>query len=237
MIVAMPSKGRPSGVKSAKVIPGATVFVPDYEAADYRACGVGNVESVPNKIDGITATRNWILDNTDDSRVVFIDDDVVAHGWFELQEHQGKQRRLSETQWVEEWEKLFDVAEGMGLRVWGVNSEGALRSVYPYKPFLWHTYLTASCMGILNNGLRFDESFKVKEDYELGLRCLHEDGAIVGCRYLFWRNAHWDGEGGCKDYRTGEMELTAIMRLARKYPGYIRQVTKGGSSYSIVLNL
>ena len=109
MIVAIPSKGRPAGVKSAKVIPSASVFVPDHEVADYRACGVSNVEGVPDNIKGITPTRNWILDNTDDSRVVFIDDDVAAHGWFDLYDHSLKQKKLTEEQWLTEWEKLFDV--------------------------------------------------------------------------------------------------------------------------------
>ena len=96
--------------------------------------------------------------------------------------------------------------------------------------------MTASCMGIINDGnIRFDERFKVKEDYELCLRCLVEDGGVVGARYLFWSNSHWKDDGGCKDYRTDEMERSAIDLLVEMYPGLIQQVTKGGSKYSIKL--
>jgi len=92
-------------------------------------------------------------------------------------------------------------------------------------------------MGILNDGrTRFDESFPVKEDYELCLRCIKEDGGILGARYLYWHNEHWTGEGGCKDYRTQAMEEKAINKLMSMYPGFIRRVTRGGAEYSINLD-
>ena len=172
----------------------------------------------------------------DDPRVVFVDDDLKTQGYMELLGQSARQRKLKAHQWVTEWTKLFEVTEQLGLRVWGVATDGALRSVYPWKPFIWHTYLTASCMGIVNDGrTRFDESFPVKEDYELGLRCVKEDGAIVGARYLYWVNAHWGTEGGCREYRTQEMERKAIERLVAMYPGIVRRVDRGGSAFSIDL--
>jgi hypothetical protein len=238
VIVAIPSKGRPTGVKSQKLITSAVVFVPEYEVRDYESAGVRNVVGVPAEIRGITRTRNWILDNVEDSRVVFVDDDLKVQGWVEFYAHTMKHRKLTEEVWLAEWEKLFDVAEEMGFRIWGTSTDGAPRSVYPWKPFIWHTYVTASCMGILNDErrTRFDESFPVKEDYELCLRCIKEDGGVVGARYLYWVNSHWTDEGGCRDYRTQEMEREAIERLMKMYPGLIRKVTRGGSEYSIELD-
>ena len=65
MLIAIPSKGRPTGVKSQKVLPSAHVYVPENEIASYNRAGVRNLIAVPNSVRGITATRNWILDNTD----------------------------------------------------------------------------------------------------------------------------------------------------------------------------
>jgi hypothetical protein len=91
-------------------------------------------------------------------------------------------------------------------------------------------------MGILNDGrTRFDERYAVKEDYELCLRCIKEDGGIVAARHFYWHNSHWTDEGGCKDYRTAETEKRCIDMLMKEYPGMIRQVTKGGSEYSLKL--
>ena len=137
---------------------------------------------------------------------------------------------------VGEWRKFFCLTEELGYRIWGMATDGAPQSVYPWRPFIFHTYVTASCMGILNTGLRFDERFPVKEDYELCLRCLREDGGVLGVRYMFWHNSHWADPGGCKPYRTQAMEDDAIGRLIGMYPGLIRKVTKGGSHYSIELD-
>ena len=152
----------------------------------------------------------------------------------ELQPRRGKHRELTGEEWEREFWRLFEVTADMGYRVWGVATDGALRSVYPYRPFLFRSYLTASCMGVrAESGIRFDESFQVKEDCEIGLRCILEDGGFLAARYLFWSNHHWHDEGGCHEYRTQRMERETIARLKRKYPGMLRQVTRGGSEFSI----
>ena len=237
MLVAIPSKGRPGRVKSQAVIPSARVYVPETEAEAYERAGTKNVVPVPASVRGITATRNYILDTAYDPRVVMIDDDVKDHGWNRAYAHNWRKHKLTEAQWLQEWAKLFDVTADIGFRIWGVATTGEGRAVYPYRPFIWHTYVTASCMGMFADaGLRFDERFPVKEDYELCLRCLKEDGGVVGARYLFWDNAHWTDDGGCKDYRTQAIEEDAIRRLMRMYPGMIRRVTRGGCEYSIQLD-
>lgn len=235
MLIAMPSKGRAGKTKSDRYITDAVAFVPESEAKSYERSGVSQVVGVPQEIMGITKTRNWILDNADDEWVVFVDDDLKTAGWIELLEFKSKSRHLSGYEMVAEWVKLFDITEELNLRIWGIANDGATRSVYPWSPFIFHTYVTGSCMGILNRGTRFDEDFEIKEDYELCLRCITEDGGIVGARYLYWINSHWADEGGCKEYRTQEMELETIERLIKMYPGLIRQVTRGGSEFSIEL--
>jgi hypothetical protein len=236
MILAIPSKGRPAGVKSQAVLPCAQVFIPQNEINDYARAGVKNLVAVPERIKGITATRNWILDNVKDRRVVMIDDDVLMQGWTRLFSHHAKQHRLREKDWLRECERLFEVTEQLRYRIWGVATQAALRSIYPFKPFLFRSYVTASFMGIINDGrTRFDERFPVKEDYELALRCIKQDGGIVAARYLYWQNSHWKDKGGCSAYRTQIMELQAIKLLASMYPGMIRRITRGGSNYSIEL--
>lgn len=237
MLVAIPSKGRAGNVPSQKIISSAFLFVPELEVESYERLEGTNVIGVPDEVRGITKTRNWILDNTDDSWVVFVDDDVRKAGWIKMNAHASEVRTLTEDQFLAEWAKLFELTEEMGYRIWGTDTKGEPRAVHPYKPFVFHTYVTASCMGILNDGrTRFDESFPVKEDYELGLRCIMEDGGVVGARYLFWANSHWTDSGGCADYRTQRMEDETIARLMTMYPGYIRQVARRGSSYAIELD-
>ena len=140
--------------------------------------------------------------------------------------------------WYEEFEELFDLTEQMGWKIWGVKTEAAPRSVYPYKPILFKTYVTASCMVIVNDGsYYFDENFPVKEDYEICLRHLVKEGGLIGARYLHWENSHWDDEGGCKDYRTIEIERKAIKDLIRMYPGMIRMAKRVANEFTIQLSL
>jgi hypothetical protein len=237
MTIAIPSKGRPNGVKSKRVLPSATVFVPESEVRDYERAGVTNVSGVPASIRGITRTRNWILDNVADRWIVFVDDDVKLQGYVHLDQFASKHRRLTEPEWIDEIVKLFDLTESLKFRIFGVATQSAPRSVYPWKPILVRSYVTASFMGIVNEGrTRFDERFTVKEDYELNLRCIKEDGGVVAARYLYWENSHWKDGGGCAEYRTQLIELRCIKLLAELYPGMIRRITRGGSRYSIELD-
>jgi hypothetical protein len=234
MLIAIPSKGRAGRVKSQKLLRASVVYVPELEVEAYQTAGTKNVVGVPNEIRGITATRNWILRNCGDERVVMVDDDLKNQGFVKLFARETKHKKMSEDEWLGEFTKLFELTEGLRYRIWGVSTESAARSVYPYKPFFWKSYITASCMGIVNDGRTyFDESFRVKEDYELNLRCIKEDGGIVAARYLYWENEHWETEGGCKDYRTQAMERDAIKRLQKMYPGMIRVTKRANSEFCV----
>lgn len=234
MVIAVPSKGRAGKVKTQKVLPSCSVYVPDLEVDAYCAAGTVNVVGVPNEVKGITQTRNWILRNTDDKRIVMVDDDVKHHGYIKFHEWDCKKRFITGDEWTNEFKKLFDVTEECKYRIWGVSTEGSRISIHTFKPFLWRSYVTASCMGIINNGATyFDESFPVKEDYELNLRCMKEDGGIVAARYLYWQNSHWGDDGGCKEYRTQGMEAKAIRRLQQMYPGMVRVTKRKNSEWCI----
>lgn len=238
MLIAIPSKGRAGRVPSLDLLKGAAVlYVPEGEAKAYEQAHPGAaVVAVPRAVRGITKTRNWILRSTDDPRVVMVDDDVKQAGYVRFFAHKVRHRKLKGAAWVREFARLFDVAEELSLRLWGVATQSAPRAVYPNKPFIFHTYVTASCCGIVNDGRTFfDERYPVKEDYELALRLIKEDGAILGARYCYWENTHWTDSGGCKDYRTQAMEERAIKNLMKAYPGLIRRVTRGGSEFSIEL--
>lgn len=234
MLIAVPSKGRAGRVMTHAVFPSASIFVPHLEAAAYEQMGVRNVVPVPDTVRGITATRNWILRQADDRRVVMIDDDVRTQGYTELFERNCMRHNLDEPTWCGEFAKLFDVTEDLGYRIWGVATDGATRSIYPFHPFRWRSYVTASCMGIVNDGRTyFDESYPVKEDYELCARCISEDGGVVCAQYLYWVNLHWDTAGGCHDYRTQAMEADCIKRLRRAYPGLVRVAQRQNSQWAV----
>jgi hypothetical protein len=234
MIIAIPSKGRADAVKSQAILTSARVFVPKLEAPAYQRMGVKNVVAVPDDVVGITRTRNWILKNTKDRRVVMIDDDVRAHGFTHLYERHAVHEPLDEKTWLSEFAKLFDVTEQLGFRIWGVRTDSATRAAYPYFPFRFRSYVTASCMGIINDGRTyFDETYFAKEDYELCARCITEDGGVLSAQYLFWQNEHWTTKGGCNVLGRSDAERDSVKRLCRTYPGLVRAVEREGANFAV----
>ena len=239
MLIAIPSKGRAGQTTTNRILPNiGTFFVPISEYHQYKGL-VKNLECVPKEIQGITATRNWILQHTDDRWVVFLDDDAKNVGWTKLNKRKSQKIDIQdEGFWAEEFIKAFDLTEQLGYKIWGVKTETAPRSVYPYKPILFKTYVTASCMGMVNDGeFLFNTQFKVKEDYEICLRHITKYGGILGIRYIHWENEHWTTDGGCESYRTINMEKQAIKDLIKMYPGMIASAKRKANQFTIKLNL
>jgi len=238
MIIAIPSKGRAGETTSEKILHDKCVYyVPESEAHQYSQF-IKNVIPVPNTVIGITATRNWILKNTNDKKIVFVDDDVRSCGYILINKNNAKKIEITDPLfWYDEFLKIFDVCEQLDYKIWGLKTEDQLKSCYPYKPILFQSYVTASCMGIVNDGTYyFDEEFKVKEDYELCLRHIKERGGLIAIRYLHWENEHWETDGGCKDYRTIDVERNAIKKLVKMYPGMIREAKRKANEFTIQLN-
>jgi glycosyltransferase involved in cell wall biosynthesis len=239
MLIAIPSKGRSNNCPSYDRLNGnCTLFVPESELHQYLK-KYKNVIPVPIHVKGITATRNWILKNTDERWVVMLDDDVKTAGYNHLHRLNTKKIEIKDVHvWVNEFKKIFSITEQLGYKIWGIRTESSPMGTYPYKPFLFKSYVTASCIGIINDGsYYFDERFIVKEDYEICLRHISEFGGIVAARYIHWENSHWEDEGGCKDYRTQKIEENCIGLLKELYPNLVSGVTRKNNKYTIKLSL
>tara|TARA_B100000780_G_C21097655_1_gene442774 strand:+ start:666 stop:1385 length:720 start_codon:yes stop_codon:yes gene_type:complete len=239
MLIAVPSKGRAGITTTNKIFKNtATFFVPKSEYHQYKDL-VKNVVAIPNEIQGITKTRNWILNNTDETRVVMLDDDIKKLGFVKRNEKNVNHISLiNEDFWIDEFTKYFDLTEQLNYKIWGVTTDNSTRSAYSYKPIMFKTYALGSIMGIVNDKeYMFNEEFKVKEDYELCLRHIKEKGGILGIKYLYWSNYHYKEDGGCKDYRTVNMEKECIKKLINLYPGMIAKIKRKNSEFGITLTM
>lgn len=237
MLIAIPSKGRPGKSASKELLKSGVLFVPKSEEKYYRRT-YQDVVGVPDEVRGITPTRNWILKNTNERYVVMVDDDLKVAGYFHcLGSDFFKKRITEERTLLRVAEQAFETLEGLGWKIFGVKPESRTVSQNNESPFLLKTFITANFIGIINDGsMYFDETFKVKEDYEIGLRHIARYGGVLGLRYLYWEEEHWETEGGCKDYRTNAIEIESISRLIKMYPKFIKQAKKRGSVYDIKLN-
>src|SRR6266566_8571479 len=71
------SRGRSDRVTTHKLVPRATLVVPENEVAAYRHLGLEIVSIPPNRV-GVSAVRNWIVRRFEEEAVVMYDDDVTA---------------------------------------------------------------------------------------------------------------------------------------------------------------
>ena len=238
MHIAIPSKNRAGSCTTQKVIKNCTFYVPESEVHQYKTF-YKNVVGIPKSIMGITKTRNWILKNCNKKYVIMLDEDAKKMGYIKRLERNVKMVNVKDEDfWITEFQKFFDITEQLNYKIWGIKTESSSKSEYPYKPFLFKTYVLGSIMGIINDGeYYFNEDYTVKEDYELCLRHIKEKGGVLGVRYLYWENEHWFTEGGCKDYRTIGIERDCIKRLINDYPGMIKSAKRKNNEFSIQLNL
>lgn len=222
---------------SHKIFKSSYLYVPESEVHLYSSIHK-NIVGVPNEVKGITATRNWILKNCNED-VFFIDDDLLYGGYILRSNEKYKVIRVKDEDiYLREIEKLFDISYQMGSKLCGFFTANNNLTNYSYNPFLFNGVCLGSCMGIVNDGsYYFDESFLVKEDYELSLRHIIDRGITIRSNILFLQHEHTQLGGGCRDSSRIEKEKAAVKRLIKLYPGCIKEAKHRGTSFSIQLNI
>jgi hypothetical protein len=236
--IAIPSKGRIGKLKTKELLKSGIIYCPENEYKDYKKI-YNEVIAVPNDIYGITKTRNWILKNND-CDIIFIDDDLKNTGYWEKKYINSDGKKFTkindENTLLNEFERLFGITYELGYKIFGLRTEQSQWSQHDEAPILFQSYVTASCMGIINDGsIYFDEKYIVKEDYEICLRHIAEYGGILSVKYLTWENEHIYKTGGCQSYRNNENEKSAIDMLIKAYPNNVKIKKSQTNNYSIRL--
>lgn len=235
--VAIPSKGRAGIITSNQIFKSAILYVPESEVRQYSIYK-NEIVGIPSDVKGITQTRNWILKNNS-CNIFFLDDDLEYGGYVERSAEKYKVKRVKEESvYIREISKLFEVADQSGSKIFGLFTVGNNLTNYAYNPFLFNGVCLGSCMGIINDGTYyFDESFEVKEDYELTLRHYTDRGLTVRSNILFMQHEHTQLRGGCRDSNRIAKEKEAIKKLINLYPGMIKEAKHRGTSFAIQLNV
>lgn len=225
LLITIPSKGRAGKVTSHRLLQGGCLeyvklFVPQAEAQDYALAHpeIG-VVPVPDTIKGITPTRNFILDfcaGHDIRWNLQIDDDALYFNYFE-----GgigtPGIALPDERKLDLLVTYFEMCEDLGTNLFGFNVSGDKKFYREYSPFSMLSVVVGNLMGIVVDDQRFDERLKVKEDYDFSLQSLHRHRKIIRSNKYVWRVEHHDTEGGCKSYRTLQVEKDAIEILRQKW--------------------
>jgi hypothetical protein len=103
--------------------------------------------------------------------------------------------------------------------IWGVYP--VHNAFYMKDGYSTWALVMGTCMGIINNGERFDEHFILKQDYDLSCRVLKKYGKVVRFNSIASDGKHFDNPGGCKEYR--DKYYDGIFKLFMKVHGDIVQ--------------
>lgn len=208
-----------AGVDKADIII-AVQTEEDYEK--YNRVHEG-IEIIYAPKDCAAGNRNTILDHVK-SPIWLLDDDIVSFGRYE-----GKGFRVNTEACLKDMEELAALAKKNNISLLGLApTSNAI--IAKNRPRYTHDCLLQGSVVYVNDlTVRFDENWKMVEDYEISLRVIETGGRIIRANYLS-ANKPQNGtnDGGLHErYLNGELPKW-IQMLSRRYPQFQPNKTKTG---------
>lgn len=227
MVIVIPTMGRINKQDTWSAL-GATLrddvwlLSPESEAMKHANLG-RRVIPVPMEIQGIAATRQWLMEKRVDTHVVMMDDDLTFS--VRREDDPEKFRHAGER----DIQEMLDALEALFTKYKHVSismREGANRDTSAVRTCC----RVARVIGyevdtFLRTGADFRNS-TVMDDFEVTLYLLTR-GYANGVLNSYVQNQRGSGtEGGAAIYRTMEMHAQAAHKLASRYPRYVKPVQK-----------
>ena len=204
MRVLCASKGRADRVISKILFPSLKLIVPQSELPDYEENNPEvEVVGTPDSVRGITATRQWILDEYSDDGIFMIDDDIKS--MVRVYVEAGELEKVEDPELVLAIvEQTEDVAIQMDAKLWGFRSVRNPAQFVSQYPVVCKGYLNTSYMGLIKgHNLSFDLSFTEGEDHYLNLiNKYYNRYHLQESRWTFMTEKNFQNLGGCAGNRT-----------------------------------
>lgn len=214
--VAVISARRPSSVPliERRLPSPPTWYVAEGEAESYRKAGATHVVEAG----ALTKARNQAIEDAfaQDAWCLQISDDLT---------HCHKALSKKEKVEITVWQAVKELKNEMiknKARFGGVAPTANEFYFSPVKPVKTCAFIVGDFILIAPSKPRFDETMRLKEDYQLTLDHLVAYGRVCRCDSLLLKFKHRDNPGGAVTYRTPELEQQTIRQLKKKYKGLIK---------------
>lgn len=204
----------------------ATLVCPAREVKGFTDAGIAAV-ACPAK--GISATRQWILDNSTDRHVLMLDDDLSS--WSARIEHQDGKGNVERVQYqkatpsqradgLRDVEKLLKrYAHGsIGHRLFANNRQGLEFNTRQLRALAYDRDALKA------EGVKF--RLQVMEDFDVQLQLLKRGHDCFQINSLVQEQSGSNVDGGCSTYRTHEVQEAAARRLAKLHPDCVTVVER-----------
>lgn len=168
---------------------------------------------------GLTPKLNFILDYARKNKydaVWKIDDDFEAMAFFA----DGYTQRIKDKQKIYQViERMTVMARDAGTPLFSVLGIPDIRRYRRNDPFSLFATLKIGCYGLLlDNNLRFDERFVMKQDIDMCMQVLMTYRYVfIENRYSFYCKPTMNNKGGVASYRTREREEKMMELLKSKW--------------------
>lgn len=186
---------------------------------------------VPRNIGGLSATRNFVLDNLSQNVVIMFDDDITDFTWV----HGARTIRLDQEQIKLMIVDLVVHALDQNVGMFGIGNID-LRKASPLIPFATRQAVT-TVIGVVGRKVRFDERQRLKDDHDFAMetlkiyRTIHRDN-----RYRFTNDT--DGlPGGSMEFRSQEVRQREIQNLIDWWGADIVKPGKNKRSESLAIHI
>jgi hypothetical protein len=223
--IAIPSLGRFNKLKTLpianEIVGEDNVFVflhNDEELSRYQVNYKANY-IVTNLPIGIAGQRNAILNHFQDKeKIVMLNDDITE--FYEL--GYGELLPLSPKEIFQRFNEAFSICEKEKAYLWGVYP--IKNHFYMSDKIITNGFIIGSVMGIINNSLRFDESFHTKEDYDFTLQNLMKYRKVMRFDNLTMNATHSEKSGGGCSYAYQDgSHKEACEKILKKWGKFVRR--------------
>ncbi len=212
--VAVISSGRTQNVGQTQALIGpATWFVPNAEKHAYNLAGASETVSALELVAG----RNKALEAAFrlNAPCLQVDDDVKK-----IERIFGKKKK-EEITIQDAVTTLLDHLTSSPFKLAGMAPTNNPYFFNPEKPIKTAAFVIGSFSLILPTELRYDPVMRLKEDYDFTCQHFAKYGGVIRDDSLSLDFAHYTNKGGCQNYRTAELEFSAIIRLRSKWGRWI----------------
>lgn len=195
-------------------------FAVPYDSSDVVGA---YVVKTPIEINGIGPTRQWIIDQAQDKKIVMLDDDLVFAARREDEPTKFREATSGElSTLIGNIDALLNNYAHVGV----ATREGGNRDTDDYRLNTRLLRVLAYRTDVLRNeGIRFDR-LELMEDFDVALQLLRAGYANIKINWMVHNQRSSNSPGGCSTYRTLEKQSQAARGLRDYHPKFVSVVQK-----------
>tara|TARA_R110000803_G_C11985343_1_gene321223 strand:+ start:1843 stop:2604 length:762 start_codon:yes stop_codon:yes gene_type:complete len=187
-----------------------------------------NIMVLPVHIKGIGKTRQYIIEQCKDNKLLFIDDDLK---FLKRLPNLNKLKPCTDKEIIEMAQWLEDKIEH-GYPLAGISSQQGNHVHKTHEVLLSRIYAIYSInVDILKNlNIRFDE-IELMEDFNVQLRLIRNGMQTILNSHFAHAQKNANAKGGCSDIRNIENQSKSARLLAKLHYPYVKVVKKQSKSW------